>query len=556
MKSYAIWILTLACAFTLATSAFAEVPHLINYQGTITDASGPVDGPYDLTFNIYPDTLGDTAIWTEEHYGVEVTYGLFNVILGSINPFPASLFQNNDELWMGTAIDSDPVVPRMRIISVPWALRANVADTAMTMAELPEHSHHSLDAADGDPADAVYVNNEGNVGIGTTPDPNYKLYLYLNSNNWAKLVSPSTGVSGRGLSNGVVGTGGSGVYGYSAWGDGAYPYDDAVGVRGVGCQWGVVGIGNGTCLRPGAGVLGVSEDANTYAGWFKGDVKVEGTGTMSASTSGSVLSVVNNGGGDGIYVEATANEICGGRFKATGIGSEGVHGEANGTGVYGLATCPTGGVGVCGVATGTDGKGVEGIATVTNGIGVKGCGFGYDFYAFGPGTNYGPFTGGHEVKLSKDFPWDAKRGMVVSITGETLARRDKDGRLSVSSTLPTVKLADVANDKAVFGVLVAEGSLPEDHWHRAMESERFATVNALGEGRVWVSNINREIEAGDYITTSSIPGYGQRQDDDLLHSYTLGKAIENVDWDSVKETIRFDGRTVKIYLIAVVYTSG
>jgi len=81
-------------------------------------------------------------------------------------------------------------------------------------------------------------------------------------------------------------------------------------------------------------------------------------------------------------------------------------------------------------------------------------------------------------------------------------------------------------------------------------------VNAQGDGRAWVSNINGNIEVGDYITTSLIPGYGQRQDDDLLHSYTLGKATETVDWDSVTETVQFNGKTFKIYLIAVVYTSG
>ena len=50
--------------------------------------------------------------------------------------------------------------------------------------------------------------------------------------------------------------------------------------------------------------------------------------------------------------------------------------------------------------------------------------------------------------------------------------------------------------------------------------------------------------------------YGQKQDDDLLRSCTLGKATENVDWDSVTETIEFNGQTFKIYLIAVVYKSG
>jgi hypothetical protein len=146
--------------------------------------------------------------------------------------------------------------------------------------------------------------------------------------------------------------------------------------------------------------------------------------------------------------------------------------------------------------------------------------------------------------------------MIVSVTGQAQLRRKENGAPSLSSTLPTVKLSTKAADKAVFGVLVAETPLPEDHWYEAKEGERFATVNALGEGRAWVSNINGDIEVGDYLTTSSIPGYGQRQDDDLLHSYTLGKVIEAVDWPSVTETVLIEGREIKVYLIAVTYTSG
>jgi hypothetical protein len=73
---------------------------------------------------------------------------------------------------------------------------------------------------------------------------------------------------------------------------------------------------------------------------------------------------------------------------------------------------------------------------------------------------------------------------------------------------------------------------------------------------MWVCSTNGHIEAGDYITSTEIPGYGQRQDDDLVHSYTVGKAIETVDWKAVAESVEYQGRQVKIYLIAVVYTSG
>lgn len=191
-----------------------------------------------------------------------------------------------------------------------------------------------------------------------------------------------------------------------------------------------------------------------------------------------------------------------------------------------------------------------------NSFGVQAGGPAWDFYAAGYGTNYGPFTGGHEVKLSEDFPVDIKPGMIVSVTGKTQVRKRPDGTISLSSTLPTVRLSKVANDKTVFGVFIKEALPPKNHWHEKKTGERFAIVNALGEGRVLVTNLNGNIEAGDYITTSSLPGYGQKQDDDILWSYTLGKAIENVDWDLVTETVNYNGQRVKVYLIGCVYTSG
>ncbi|MBI5099411.1 MAG: hypothetical protein HZB30_09270 [Nitrospirae bacterium] len=197
-----------------------------------------------------------------------------------------------------------------------------------------------------------------------------------------------------------------------------------------------------------------------------------------------------------------------------------------------------------------------GVFNSLSGIGVEGKGITYDFYASGDGTNYGPFTGAHEVILSPEFPVSIKPGMIVSVTGDAKIRRNDKEDISISSTLPSVRLSDNPNDKAVFGAFVKEATLPEKHWYVKKEGERFGIINALGEGRVWVTNINGNINAGDYITTSSVPGYGQKQGDDLLHSYTLGKAIEDVDWDAVTETIDVNGQRVKVYLIAVVYTSG
>jgi hypothetical protein len=243
----------------------------------------------------------------------------------------------------------------------------------------------------------------------------------------------------------------------------------------------------------------------------------------------------------------------------------GVHGRSastDGTGVEGYVSASSGyTIGVMGRSFSTAGVGVYGQGAATSGIpigvmGVSEYSSGFDFYASGSGSDYGPFTGVHEALLNESFPAEVKAGMIVSVTGETQFRRTAQGEVDISSTLPTIRLADTAEDKAVFGVISAEINLPVNHWYTAGEGERFASVNALGEGRVWVTNINGDIEAGDAITSSAIPGYGQRQSDDLLHIYTLGKATDTIDWDDVTDTIIFNGQEYKVFLLGVVYTSG
>jgi hypothetical protein len=281
-------------------------------------------------------------------------------------------------------------------------------------------------------------------------------------------------------------------------------------------------------------------------------------GMQGRATSSSGIGVQALGGQYGLYASGTQYGVMGHVTYSSGISSYGV----SGSGVFGVSGESNGGNGAGGYFSGgTNGLyGVYGFTIRSGTTGVYGSGTtaGYDFYAGGLGTNYGPFTGGHETKLSSDFPENAKEGMIVSVTGETQVRKDNDDSVSISSTLPTIELSKVANDKKVFGVFTSYTQLQEIHWfiNESKESDRFATVNALGEGRVLVTNINGNVETGDYITTSVIPGYGMKQDDDLLHSYTLGKAIENVEWNNVKETIRYKGKEYKVYLIAVVYTSG
>lgn len=333
---------------------------------------------------------------------------------------------------------------------------------------------------------------------------------------------------------------------------------------------GVWGTADGT---GGRGVTGWASAAGdsvaNKGGFFKADggagIGVYGEATKAGAPLTNYGGFFKSAGGAGIgvYGEAinTGGMVTnyGGRFKSAGGTGYGVYAETTGSGssnygVYGKAGA---GTGVYGKATDSIfGVGVKGVGGK---YGVVGSGESVDFYASGnhSASNFAPFTGAHDVRFSEDMPEVIEPGMVVVLTGRVESCLRESGELNFSSTLPTVTLATKANDKAVFGVVVAQRELPEDHWYKAADSERFGIVNALGEGRVWVSNINGDIETGDYITSSTLAGYGQLQDDDFLHTYTIGKATETVDWQNVHEFITTkDGREIKVYPIAVVYTSG
>jgi len=188
------FLIVLSIAFA-ASTALAAAPGLMNYQGILTDAGGAVvvDGDYSVTFAIYADSSGGTPLWSETRT-VPVADGLFNELLGSVNTLTPALFAATPR-WMGITVGGDPeMTPRMKIGSVPWALRAAVADSAVATGGGGDG--HSLDADDGDPEDVVYVNQWGQVGVGTT-EPTRDLHIKREISNPIMLVveNPSTGTN-------------------------------------------------------------------------------------------------------------------------------------------------------------------------------------------------------------------------------------------------------------------------------------------------------------------------------------------------------------------------
>ena len=82
------WILVLSAVATIIN---AEVPHLINYQGCLTDDAGqPVeDGEYQMQFRIHNDSTAYSPVWTSQPETILVINGIFNFQLGSTENIPA-----------------------------------------------------------------------------------------------------------------------------------------------------------------------------------------------------------------------------------------------------------------------------------------------------------------------------------------------------------------------------------------------------------------------------------------------------------------------------------
>ena len=132
--------------------------------------------------------------------------------------------------------------------------------------------------------------------------------------------------------------------------------------------------------------------------------------------------------------------------------------------------------------------------------------------------------------------------------------------IKIEDAIPMVKLSRKKKDKKVIGVL--------GYSKRSNSRPERLIVNSLGEGAIWVCNSNGNIENGDYITSSDYLGYGEKQDDDILHNYTVAKATMDCNFeldsplyncfeiDDFYEERDINGNKLRVAFIACTYHCG
>ena len=113
----------------------AQIPQTLSYQGVLKDTGGMnvPNGDYQLTFNLYPVQTERLAIWTEVQT-VTVTDGIFNVILGSVNPLNVAF---DAPYFLGVTVGTGSELPLIPLTSSAYSLTAKtVMDTSITTAKL------------------------------------------------------------------------------------------------------------------------------------------------------------------------------------------------------------------------------------------------------------------------------------------------------------------------------------------------------------------------------------------------------------------------------------
>ena len=111
----------------------ASVPRLINITGVFRPADGqPPAAVETVTLAIYADEQGGAPLWQETQTVTLDDRGRYALLLGATSGgIPPEIFGSTAPHWLGTRFERPGEVEgaRVRLTSVPYALRAAAADT-------------------------------------------------------------------------------------------------------------------------------------------------------------------------------------------------------------------------------------------------------------------------------------------------------------------------------------------------------------------------------------------------------------------------------------------
>jgi hypothetical protein len=132
LLSCVLAVTALSAAHAQQFSDATSVPQLINFAGTLPQAAvGAHPEAVSATFLIYGEQQGGEALWMETQTMHPDALGHYTITLGAATSqgVPANLFATGEPRWLGIQIPGEAEAARIRLVSVPYALKSGDAET-------------------------------------------------------------------------------------------------------------------------------------------------------------------------------------------------------------------------------------------------------------------------------------------------------------------------------------------------------------------------------------------------------------------------------------------
>jgi hypothetical protein len=154
------------------------------------------------------------------------------------------------------------------------------------------------------------------------------------------------------------------------------------------------------------------------------------------------------------------------------------------------------------------------------------------------------FTGQHRCLMNENTS-NVQVGLIVSSSNKYI-NIDNSVNTNINESLPYCILTNVDNDKKVFGVISDKEDNNDSRsystgnfvsfYEKTNSNEQRIYINSLGEGAIWVCNKNGNLINGDYISSSSVSGYGMKQtlNESILSNHTVAKITCDCDFSLIK----------------------
>jgi hypothetical protein len=544
------------------------VPRLVKFSGALKDSAGkPFSGVVGVTFSIYKDQEGGAALWMETQNVQLDEQGHYTVPLGATKNegLPVELFNAAESRWLGVEAPGSEALPRVLLVSVPYALKAADAET---LGGMPASAFQLTQ-----PQTPLGTAGSATSGAGASvPAPKGTASKQATIKRSAAAPAASVGttnVVAKWLDNaGTLGnsqmtddgtnvnmTGNAGALAYTFTGNATPPINATATIFN---QAFVGPVFSGLSFRvrtgsPPADALTVDLNRNVGIGTTGPTAKLDVRGTTTAVNTAIVAATQGGSTTTAISPTTVPPVAVGGIATATTGFAAGVGGIAlssSGAGVGALNFTSTGGIGLFAATTGAGSTGVEVQAGGTSGntVGIHarthdttGVAALLDGQAGGniiigrshasgtntnefrvDGTGKGFFNGGTQTGGADFAESVAVRGEHSQYEpGDVLVvDRAAGRRLTLSRRAYSTRVAGIYSTKP--GVLATTHSIDESD---ALAEE--IPVAIVGIVPCKVTAENGPITPGDLLVTSSMSGYAMKGTNRTrMLGAVVGKALE------------------------------